>query len=242
MKKWVLIVVLFPYLLVAQTTADKDTVVQSDAYSFHSQQLIFPGALVALSIYGSVYWDKEIQKQAVKWKGNTKIDDVSVFIPGASIYVLDWCGIPSKHNFTDKTVIATTTAAITLGSVFFLKEATNVMRPDGSNNRSFPSMHTAVAFAGAELLRQEYKDQSVWYGIAGYGVAAGSGFLRIYNDKHWFSDVLVGAGIGILSTRAAYWMFPSLQRLYTSDKPGESVSVLPFVSDRGIGFGLSARF
>jgi len=206
MKKWFLILALFPYLLVAQTA-----------------------------------WDRNIQKQALKWNGNTNIDDVSIFLPGASIYLLDWCGIPSKHGFTDKTVIAATTAALTLGTTFFLKETTNVMRPDRSNNKSFPSMHTAIAFAGAELLRQEYKDQSVWYGIAGYGIAAGSGFLRIYNNKHWFSDVLVGAGVGVLSTQVAYWVFPSLKKLYSSDGQKE-MSVLPFVSGNGVGLGFSASF
>ena len=243
MKNWTLIILaLFPFLLVAQTPENNDTIVQTQASSFNSQQLIVPGALVALSMYGSVYWDKNIQKQTVKWNGNTSIDDALVFVPGASVYLLDWCGISSKHNFTDKTVIAATTAAITLGTTFFLKETTNVMRPDGSNNKSFPSMHTAVAFAGAELLRQEYKDQSAWYGIAGYGVAASCGFLRVYNNKHWFSDILVGAGVGILSTRAAYWMFPSLKKLYSSDDGQKEMSILPFVSENGIGFGLSARF
>ena len=241
MRKWTLIIALFPYLLVAQTTEEKDTIVQSQTYSFNPQQLIVPGALVALGMYGSVYWDKNIQKQATKWNGSTSIDDVSIFLPGASAYLLDWCGVPSKHKFTDKTVITATTAIITLGTTFFLKEATNVIRPDGSNNKSFPSMHTAIAFAGAELLRQEYKDQSVWYGIAGYGVAAGSGFLRIYNNKHWSSDVLVGAGVGMLSTYTAYWMFPSLKKLYSADGQKE-ISVLPFVSGNGIGLGFSASF
>ena len=239
MKKWILIIALFPYLLVAQTKENNDSVFS--ALPFKSQQLIVPGALVALSMYSSLYWDHPMQKQIVKWNGNTSIDDVSIFIPGASAYILDWCGISSKHNFTDKAVITTTTAVLTLGSTFLLKEMTNVMRPDGSNNKSFPSMHTAVAFAGAELLWQEYKDQSVWYGIAGYGIATGSGLLRMYNNKHWFSDVLVGTGVGILSTRAAYWMFPSLKKLYSADRHKE-ISVLPFVSGNEIGFGLSARF
>ena len=45
---------------------------------------------------------------------------------------------------------------------------------------------------------QEYKDVSVWYGISGYIVATGTGFFRIYNNKHWLTDVAAGAGIGIL--------------------------------------------
>lgn len=91
------------------------------------------------------------------------------------------------------------------GTVLGLKSVTNVERPDGSSNNSFPSGHTATAFAGAEFLWQEYKDQSIWYGIAGYVVATGTGLFRIYNDRHWLTDVAAGAGIGILCTKTAYW-------------------------------------
>jgi membrane-associated phospholipid phosphatase len=64
------------------------------------------------------------------------------------------------------------------------KRITAETRPDGSNNHSFPSGHTATAFASAEFLRQEYKDISPWYGIAGYVAAIATGYLRIYNNKH----------------------------------------------------------
>jgi hypothetical protein len=50
---------------------------------------------------------------------------------------------------------------------------------------------------------QEYKDVSIWYGISGYVVATGTGFFRMYNDRHWLTDVAAGAGIGILCTKTA---------------------------------------
>jgi membrane-associated phospholipid phosphatase len=53
----------------------------------------------------------------------------------------------------------------------------------------------------AEFMHQEYKDQSVWYSIAGYTAATATGVLRMYNVRHWFSDVVAGAGIGILGTK-----------------------------------------
>lgn len=93
-------------------------------------------------------------------------------------------------------------------TVITIKETGTVWRPDHSSNNSFPSGHTATAFVGAEQLWQEYKERSIWYGIAGYSVAAGTGFFRMYNNKHWFSDVAMGAGIGIISTKIAYWLTP----------------------------------
>ena len=57
-------------------------------------------------------------------------------------------------------------------------------------------------------MRQEYKDVSPWYGIAGYVAATTTGALRMFNNKHWFRDVVAGAGFGILSTQVAYVLAP----------------------------------
>ena len=100
-----------------------------------------------------------------------------------------------------------------------LKKITHIQRPDGSSYESFPSGHTAEAFASAEFLRQEYKDVSPWYGIAGYAAATATGALRIYNNKHWLSDVVAGAGIGIASTKLAYWIYPAIKRKFFKNKP-----------------------
>lgn len=237
-------------LLLYAADPPQDSLSVSSAYaktgeglSFHPRQLIVPAALIGLGAYGAIDegLNKDIRRQTSRWKGDTKVDNMLVFIPGGSIYLLDWCGIDSKHSFWDKTVITAMAAAFTMGSVSLLKGATGVERPDGSDRKSFPSQHTAIAFAGAELLFQEYKHHSPWYGIAGYGIAACTGFLRIYNDRHWTSDVLAGAGVGILSVKAAYWLYPSLRRLYAKPS-GRSLTVLPFGSASSLGLYVTARF
>jgi membrane-associated phospholipid phosphatase len=85
-----------------------------------------------------------------------------------------------------------------------LKNSTDVTRPGGTNHQSFPSGHTAQAFVAATFLHKEFGDKSVWYSIGAYTMASTVGALRIMNNKHWISDVLAGAGIGILSTNMAY--------------------------------------
>ncbi len=87
-----------------------------------------------------------------------------------------------------------------------LTQTTNVERPDGSNRHSFPSGHTATAFMTATMLNKEYGHKSPWIGIGAYSVATATGLMRMANNKHWLSDVLTGAGIGILSTELGYYL------------------------------------
>jgi membrane-associated phospholipid phosphatase len=60
---------------------------------------------------------------------------------------------------------------------------------------SFPSGHTTTAFAVASVLAIGYKDKP-WIGITSYSVATLVGISRIYETKHWASDVVAGAALG----------------------------------------------
>jgi len=88
-----------------------------------------------------------------------------------------------------------------------IKYTAKEMRPDGSTRNSWPSGHTATAFVGATILHKEYGlTRSPWYSVAGYGVATATGVMRVLNNRHWVSDVLSGAGVGIMSGELAYAM------------------------------------
>jgi membrane-associated phospholipid phosphatase len=69
--------------------------------------------------------------------------------------------------------------------------------------KSFPSGHTIAAFAAASAVSSEtsrwWPDTRWWIGTAMYGGAALVGVSRMYNNRHWASDVLMGAAIGTLS-------------------------------------------
>ena len=133
---------------------------------------------------------------------STRIDDATVFVPAAIVYGLDLLHVKSKNDPLNQTILFAKTSFVTMAFVYGLKYSTNVARPDGSDNQSFPSAHTAMAFAYATVLDKEFKN--TWISIAGYGVATATGAMRILNNKHWFSDVVVGAGLGILSTNLVY--------------------------------------
>jgi membrane-associated phospholipid phosphatase len=76
-----------------------------------------------------------------------------------------------------------------------------------THNTEFPSGHTANAFRGAEIVHQELKFSHPVLSYSGYVVATGVGLLRIYNKNHLLSEVIAGAGLGILSTKLTYWVF-----------------------------------
>ena len=170
------------------------------------------------------------------------IDDFSQYSPFVSVYALNAMGIKGKNNFKDRTIILGTAYLIMGGTVSILKKTTKVTRPDDSSSTSFPSGHTATAFMAAEFLYQEYKDVSVWYGITGYVIAAGTGLFRIYNDKHWLTDVAAGAGIGILSAKIAYWIHPLIDKTIFKEKDKINGIAMPFYNGREYGLGLSMTF
>lgn len=85
--------------------------------------------------------------------------------------MLNAFGVQGKNNLRERSLILATSYLIMSGTIFGLKSWTKIERPDGTSKNSFPSGHTATAFAGAEFLWQEYKDKSIWYGITGYAVA-----------------------------------------------------------------------
>lgn len=115
----------------------------------------------------------------------------------------------SDEDWVDRVLLLGTGMVAEASMVRSIKYAAHELRPDGSAYNSFPSGHTATAFLGAELVRLEYG----WgYGAAAYAVAAGVGALRVYHSRHWVSDVLAGAGIGILSARIAWWLLPTERR------------------------------
>jgi len=170
------------------------------------------------------------------------IDNYLQVAPALAVYGLNAMGIHGKHNFKDRTILYGMSMLISNTTVWGVKRYTGEMRPDGSNAYSFPSGHTANAFVAAEFMRQEYKDVSPWYGVAGYAVAATTGYLRMYNNKHWFGDVVAGAGIGIASTKIAYWLYPTLQRTVFKKNKNPNTMVMPTYQNGAVGFGLVHTF
>jgi membrane-associated phospholipid phosphatase len=135
---------------------------------------------------------------------HTKIDDALVFAPFAELALVNLLNIRSNNDFLNTSILIMKAEAINAVFVLGLKNITNQERPNGENRYSLPSGHTAHAFLAASILHSELRHKSQWYGIGAYTIATSVGVLRMLNNEHWQSDVLVGAGIGIMSSHAAY--------------------------------------
>ncbi len=132
------------------------------------------------------------------------VDDYAQFAPFVAIYGFEMLGMKPRTDWQNRTAILIKGQIINLGLVYVLKTTLKKTRPDGTAY-SFPSGHTANVFAGATMLSIEYGENYKWVPYVSYGVATGIGVLRMANNKHYISDVLFGAGLGILSMKVAYW-------------------------------------
>lgn len=138
-----------------------------------------------------------------------QIDDYVVFVPYVGLVALNLVNIKCKDDFINTSLLIGKSTLLTWGVVSALKYSTHIERPDRNPNDknryySFPSGHTAMAFVAATIFHQEFKHHSVWYSVAGYTVATSVGALRMIHNRHWESDVFVGAGIGMLCTNLVY--------------------------------------
>ena len=88
---------------------------------------------------------------------------------------------------------------------------------------SFPSGHTTVAFAAATVFALEYKDKPV-IPIIAYSAATMIGLSRIIENKHWSTDVLVGAALGFLTGKEVVNNYHRYSKLKAPDQKKNTVT------------------
>lgn len=138
---------------------------------------------------------------------HTNADDYLMWSPSAALYVLEAFNVKTKHKFKEKLILEGGSLLVTAGAGFVLRKITGNMEVYNKQGTKFPSGHTANAFRAAEIFHQEIKDKNKLLSYAGYVAATSVGTLRILNKNHLLTEVLAGAGLGILSTKLTYWLF-----------------------------------
>ncbi len=203
---------------------------------------VVPAVLIGYGAYtfngGGFYTNQDARRdiQRVFPNTRTRVDDVLAFAPYVELGAVTLFGVETRNDRVNTLLIIAKGQAIMLASTFAVKYISRETRPDGSDNLSFPSGHTAQAFLAASIVHTELRDKSQWYGVGAYALATSVGVLRMVNDKHWQSDVVAGAGFGILSAHLAY-----LTHRHRWGRAAHGVGVMPSYYGGAPGICLSWR-
>ncbi len=190
------------------------------------------------------YKNSNTRIRLIKYNFHSEVDNYTQFSGIALTAGLKMAGVEGRSSWPR--LIASSLASYGVMAAFVngIKYSAKEMRPDESTKNSWPSGHTATAFVGATILHKEYGlTRSPWYSIGGYTLATATGVMRVLNNRHWISDVLSGAGIGILSTELAYGICDLLFKdkgLLMNDlniHPDLSKNPSFFAISMGLGFG-----
>lgn len=142
----------------------------------------------------------------------TTLDDYLMWAPSASIFMMDAFHIKTVHNFRQHIIIEAGSVLITGCIGMGMRMISKNMKAYNSNGSKFPSGHTANAFRGAEIFHQEFKESNRLLSYGAYLLAMGVGISRLYEQNHYLSEVVAGAGLGILSAKLTYWIFDKAKK------------------------------
>jgi len=200
--------------------------------------LVTAGVIVE-SLPSQTIFSKERIQQHVQGQLNgfrTSADNYLQFVPVAAMFSFKLAGMKSRSDLLNQAIISAKSELLMLAIVSSMKHFIHDWRPDGSSDNTMPSGHTAQAFVSATLLDMEYRDTSPWISIGGYLCATATGIFRVTNNRHWASDVLIGAGIGIASVKLVY-----LTHRYKWGKMNSSV-LIPTLYHNGGGVAFAMKF
>ena len=208
---------------------------------------VFAAGLIAKAektAFRQDYNNPNTKIRLIKTNFHNEIDNYTQYVPLALTIGLKIAGVESRSDWPRFWASSAASAAIMAGLVNGIKYTTSEMRPDGSTRNSWPSGHTATAFLAATILHKEYGlTRSPWYSVGAYTLATATGVMRVLNNRHWISDVLSGAGIGILSVELGYGLMDllfknrGLQRGDLAIYPDLRTNPSFFAISMGIGLG-----
>lgn len=149
-------------------------------------------------------------------------------------------GVISKNNFHVETSLIAAESYLLTGLVTQLvKSTTGRSRPNNLGTtyphqwngpffkgNSFFSGHTSTVFAVASVYAYRYKE-TVWVPVLAYSLATLGGAERIYDNRHWSSDVLLGAVVG---TATGLFLCKQWEK--------ESIRFFPVANNGGAGLGM----
>ena len=236
-----LLTLVFSTFVFLGNAQSKDTLVSiKNQEKLSYKKFIAPVALISAgALLLNTQLNTDLQTNARKKFGTsfqTSADNYLQFVPIGQIYLGKYLGFKPKNDFKHQTINIIIANGIMGVTVLAMKHTFKEERPDFSDHLSFPSGHTSTAFTNAALLFYEYKDSNLWYASSGFLFATATGVLRIANNKHYTSDVLTGAGIGIASGMLVSYFNPFKSVSFGKNKKN-SAFVYPQIGNT-IGMGM----
>lgn len=239
MKLKLILILLFCTYIVQAQIIKKDTLQKTNLL----KQSILPASLIGVGlIINKSNFDKTFQKDIRNNVGSnykTNVEDYLAFAPVAQMYLADLAGIKSKNNWFDQGKYLFISNLFSVGITQLIKKSNQKLRPNGTPD-SFPSGHSTIAFTNATVLYNEFHDSSPVLAYSGYAFAATVCYFRMANNKHYLSDVLVGAGIGIAVTNLVYYFKPL--KNFNPFKKVKNVSFYPSYKDNSYGLYANYQF
>lgn len=195
---------------------------------------LFNAAYVAVPLIAgglleqSIERDYRDKRKAPEPEHDYLLRNVTQYLPATAMFAMKAAGVPGRSSWERMLWSDAASGLLMVGLTQGLKHGTRIERPDGTDSHSFPSGHTAMAFMTATMLSKEYGHISPWISVGGYTVATTTGLLRVASNKHWISDVMVGAGIGILSTEFGYWIVDALMKDKGLNRTGRTDEIFDY--------------
>lgn len=237
---------IFSLCLPCFSQIDSTRLISNKSQKSFLKQSIVPLSLIGAGLvvnYSSGFIGKEnLQENILKKFPDfyTDIDDYLLFIPLVTMYTADIFKVPSKNDAFTQTKYLLIAGLANQLVTFGFKNLLSDTRPNGGHN-SFPSGHTSNSFVIATVLFHEFKETRLALAYSGYLFATATGVLRVLNNEHWVSDVLVGAGIGILIVDLVY-RFEPLKNWNPFKNKKMNAIICPTIMDNKFGLYANLQF
>ena len=171
----------------------------------------FAGSLVAIG--AAHHYDTQVRTHFLKLNGMPQSSkELPDFYPTFAVLGATWlyAGLVDSSAGHEEVWNMVEAAGLSSVTAYVVKFATNREGPDqtgdpnrwGHGGHSFPSEHSAASFAVGTVLAESGSDEFRWVRrLLGYGLGAGTSYLRLKHDAHWLSDTVAGAALGIAGAR-----------------------------------------
>ena len=226
----------------AQELHRTDSLDSKSNYNFKKKAIV-PLSLIGI---GVLLNGSQLERQfntfvhkELSFEHTSTIDDYVRHAPIVIMYGADILGAKAKNHWFDQTKYLLISNFFSKYITRGLKSLTAKTRPNGSS-KSFPSGHSTIAFSNASVLYNEFYESSPLLAYSGYTFAASTAVFRMSNNRHWVSDVMVGAGIGIAVTELVYYFEPL--KNFNPFRESKNITLIPQIDKENYGFYFSYHF